>query len=339
MIGAMGYVLGDSSLPRNAVIYHAGCADGFTAAWVAERALELRHCSSRAVELLPWHHGVAIDQLERFNNRDVYVLDFSFPLPVLQLLAEHAWSVTVLDHHKTAEAQLTVGMRALGAEQVQTPAGPALRWQWLTTVFDMQRSGARLAFDFFRPILGEHLATSPRLGDMEALVERVQDRDLWRFQLPRSREHAARVKAAPLELEAWDELAARGPDAVADEGAAMLMQIEAYVEQARWRAARGVLYGLEEAEVPIVNTTFAHSELIGRLAEEAPYAIGYQVLADEDGGERWIYSLRSRGAEGVDVSEIATSKGGGGHRNAAGFTTRRAAHEARGLWYREGGGR
>ena len=53
------------------------------------------------------------------------------------------------------------------------------------------------------------------------------------------------------------------------------------------------------------------------------------LLANESGtfgcvywfnGENWIYSLRSNGD--FDVSEIALKYGGGGHCNAASFTTK-----------------
>ena len=82
------------------------------------------------------------------------------------------------------------------------------------------------------------------------------------------------------------------------------------VEQAR-------IIDFEGARVPIVNAPYINiSELVGKLAETAPFALGWFQRADG----LYAYSLRSRGPDGVDVSEIAKKYGGGGHRNSAGFT-------------------
>jgi nanoRNase/pAp phosphatase (c-di-AMP/oligoRNAs hydrolase) len=58
------------------------------------------------------------------------------------------------------------------------------------------------------------------------------------------------------------------------------------------------------------------SDLVGELAAGHPFAAGYQ-----DQGTLRKWSLRS-GPDGVDVAAIAVRFGGGGHRHAAGFTTR-----------------
>jgi len=52
----------------------------------------------------------------------------------------------------------------------------------------------------------------------------------------------------------------------------------------------------------------------GTMARAAPFAACYYDRPDAR-----VFSLRSRGEDGLDVAEIAASYGGGGHRNAAGF--------------------
>lgn len=70
--------------------------------------------------------------------------------------------------------------------------------------------------------------------------------------------------------------------------------------------------------VPVVNgSLFMSSEVAGELAEGHPFAAMY---AETEKGVIW--SLRSRN-DGVDVSEVAKRYGGGGHKNAAGFTVPR----------------
>lgn len=77
--------------------------------------------------------------------------------------------------------------------------------------------------------------------------------------------------------------------------------------------------------IPVVNAgPYCVSEVVGELAEGASFAAAWHETADG----RVAYSLRSRGDTGADVSVIARAFGGGGHRNAAGFTMDEAAHHA-----------
>jgi hypothetical protein len=134
------------------ILFHANCTDGFTAAWVAWRAF------NRQADIHPCSYG---DPPPDVGGREVYVVDFSYPRPVLEEMAQRAAFLRVLDHHKTAEEALR------GLPYCQ---------------FDMTRSGARLAWDYWHP----GLPPPP-------LVAYVEDRDLWRWrsraakQSPRSR--------------------------------------------------------------------------------------------------------------------------------------------------------
>jgi oligoribonuclease NrnB/cAMP/cGMP phosphodiesterase (DHH superfamily) len=130
-------------------IYHGNCADGFTSAWVVRQALG---------EGVDYHAGVYQDAPPNVEGRDVLMVDFSYKRPVLEAMREQAASILILDHHKTAEADL------------QDLPG-------VQTVFDMNRSGARITWDHFFP----DVAPPP-------LLLHIEDRDLWRFALPWTRE-------------------------------------------------------------------------------------------------------------------------------------------------------
>lgn len=80
------------------VLYHANCWDGFCAAWVARMALG-------DIEAVPVNYGTEPPDV---RGRNVYVLDFSYPRAVMRRLLGQAHFVTVLDHHKTAEADRLV---------------------------------------------------------------------------------------------------------------------------------------------------------------------------------------------------------------------------------------
>src|SRR5271169_5753810 len=74
------------------VIYHADCIDGLTAAWVARRSLH-------DADLHPASHGSSPPDM---TGRDVYMLDFAYPRPVMEVIARQVQTLVLLDHHKTA---------------------------------------------------------------------------------------------------------------------------------------------------------------------------------------------------------------------------------------------
>ena len=72
---------------------------------------------------------------------------------------------------------------------------------------------------------------------------------------------------------------------------------------------------LDGHRVPCVSSCILQSEIGARMAQRHPFVA---IVFELDG--RRVYSLRSHSKKGVDVSAVARKFGGGGHRNAAGFT-------------------
>lgn len=257
---------------KRIVIYHGGCIDGFTSAWVAWKKY------GDAAEYVPASYGDAPPDVV---GRDVLIVDFSYPRPALLEMEAAAASIRVLDHHKTAQDAL----RMLDF-----------------CVFDMERSGAGLAWD--------HLHPEER---RPWLVDYVEDHDLWRFKLPASKAVNSYVGAVPRgDMAIWDNLANRNVGEVALMGAAVEMKVDSYVAD-MCRQAR-LLTVVGHIDIPVVNAPYINtSELVGKLAESAPFAVGWYQRSDG----KYAYSLRSRGE--FDVSALAKKFGGGGHKNAAGF--------------------
>ena len=258
------------------VLYHGNCPDGFGAAWAAWRAL------GYSATYLPVLYGQPVPELP--GAPTVTIVDFSYPRDVLLSLRERCSSLDVLDHHQTAEAEL----RGLDF-----------------CVFDMTKSGAVLAWEWFHP----HT-------DIPLLLKYVQDRDLWKFQLPQSRAVTAWLWSHPRIFETWTELSGqleRDFAGVAKEGGAALrlqdQQVEVMCRQA-------VVTEVGDYRVPVANATVFFSDVGERLCQlypDAPFAAYY--LDRADGIRQW--GLRSRGD--FDVSLVAKSYGGGGHLAAAGF--------------------
>lgn len=252
------------------VIYHGDCDDGFGAAWCAWKLLGDR------ARYLPAQHGQEPPALE--SDAVVALVDFSYPRAVVEDLFRKVGGLVILDHHKTAEAEL----RGLPY-----------------AIFDMERSGAHLAWNYFHP--GEPLPD---------FIAYIEDKDLWRFRLPRSKEFTAALRSFPMNFEIWDRLSV---DRLLEEGGALLrfqeQVVEAHCRRMRWA-------DLAEYRVPIVNASDLRSEIANRLCQlnpQAPFAAAYYDV--KEGFRSW--SLRSVGE--FDVAELCRRWGGGGHKNAAGF--------------------
>jgi hypothetical protein len=78
-------------------IYHGNCQDGFGAAWT------VRHALGDRVEFYP---GIYQNEPPDVTGRDVIIVDFSYKRPVIEAMALKAHSILILDHHKSAVADL-----------------------------------------------------------------------------------------------------------------------------------------------------------------------------------------------------------------------------------------
>ncbi|WP_167494357.1 DHHA1 domain-containing protein [Ectopseudomonas khazarica] len=269
-------------------IYHANCADGFGAAWVVRKAL-----GADNVDFHPGRYGEPAPEVE---GRDIILVDFSYKRDQLLQLAQAARSILIIDHHKSAAEDLA-----------EIPAAPAKYSDWLAAqqplgaVFDMQRSGAGLAWDYFYPF-------SPR----PRVINHIEDRDLWRFALPGTKEIMAAVFSYGQDFDIWDGLMERVSLELRDDGHSILRAHNKNVADLVPNARRLTIGG---HDVPALNCPHFMASAAGHvLAQGEPFAACY---SDTPKGR--VFSLRSQ-PEGLDVSEIAKQYGGGGHRNAAGFT-------------------
>jgi len=259
------------------VIYHGpDCWDGFCAAWLMHKF--------GFDDDADYHPAQYDEPPPDVAGRVVYVLDFSYPRPVLERMKEESLGMVVLDHHKTAQADLA---------------------DLSYCIFDMTRSGAELTWARLSWINQGHMPDRPWLVDYTA------DRDLWRWALPDSKEVNAALRSYPLDFAVWDHLDEdRTPESMKQDGTAILRAEEVTIQTHLARAREVEFDGYR---VLSVNATSLFSEIAGRLAEDRPFG----VVWFERGSVRQ-YSLRSREG-GIDVSEIAKAHGGGGHFHAAGF--------------------
>lgn len=260
-------------------IYHDDCTDGFGGAWVVSRAL------GRNVEFVRGVYGQPIPEVA---GKDVILVDFSYKRGVMEQLIRVARSVLVLDHHKSATQEL---------------AGLATEDGRVTIKFDLGHSGAMLAWLHFFP--GQ---PAPQL------LLHLEDRDLWKFLLPKTQELHAALDSYPASFDVWDELMFSTPLSLLEqEGVALERQRKKDLTRYLERDTR--MMTVVGFRVPVVNIPRGMaSDGATLLAQGYPFAVAY---FDSQTGRR--LSFRST-AYGLDVSEIAALFGGNGHTHAAGCT-------------------
>lgn len=301
------------------VIYHANCTDGFGAAFAAWLKF------GDEAEYLPMEHGatynfdlsgVVVNRVGyEMNEREVFILDFSFPREVMEDIFAHAKRVVWLDHHKTAFEMWLGSMPQHGQYVIGT--GHTV---WL----DNNKSGACLAWEYFHPGT-----------EVPMLIQHIDDRDRWQFKMDGSKElHAALASHKPWSFEQWWRFFYDKPDLGAykradliQEGAAILrahnQNVQSALKQAKtcairwdWKEVCGTVGYRESFGYSANAPSFLASDLGHELANKSgTFGLVWSMASN---GQIHC-SLRSNGD--YDVSAIAKAFGGGGHRNAAGFST------------------
>jgi hypothetical protein len=259
------------------VLYHADCPDGFGGAYAAWKKFE------DDAEYIPVEHG--LPPPDHLAGKEVYIIDFSYPAPVLNKILTEAKSLVVLDHHK--------GTREVVESIPQH-------------VYDEKHSGAFIAWNYFHP-------GTP----VPVFLLYVQEGDLYTFLIPNAQAVLAYCYTLPFTFEKWDSLVTSMEDPaevqkIAEHG-------EIYVEYGnalkKQIADRAWLVSFEGHEVLAVDAPRAFGSDIGHMLAQRKPPFAMVIRAKKDGIR---VSLRGNGS--IDVSELARKYGGNGHPNAAAFS-------------------
>lgn len=251
------------------VIYHKNCMDGIGAAY----AVWVHLGKPAYLEFLPASYN---DPIPDVTGRKIFIVDFSYPRQQLEQLASHN-ELMVIDHHKTAQYDL----KCLSYAH-----------------FDMTRSGAGLAWDILNPDI-------PR----PEIINYIEDRDLWKWELPNSREINDALFSRDLKP---TELGNVDVKTLLIEGQAICRLKKKQLDMALGTTH---MITIGDFNVPAISTCVNMSETCEALLKAhpaAPFTVTYFITP-----EGTKYSLRSDGR--CDVSAICKKYGGGGHANAAGY--------------------
>lgn len=288
-------------------IYHSPCDDGFGAAWAVHQRW------GDTVEYWPATYGKPASDV---SGKTVLMGDFSYKRDVLAAMGDVAKEIVILDHHKTAEADLAEWSGST-VEWLAAFDGPSLACansctssgRPIVAAFDMARSGARMVWDFCHPGV-----------PVPWLIRLIEDRDLWRFEYADTKAFSLFLRSHPYDFATWSNIASDLEDP--DERPELFARAQAiqhfYDQKVGEMVRERQSMRIDGHLVPVVNCSWAFASDVAHelltADPAAPFAACYYDRAD---GAR-SYSLRSEDHR-IDVSAIAKRYGGGGHRNAAGF--------------------
>lgn len=288
--------------PEAVILYHKDCMDGIAAAYITDcyfNYMEINHIC------LPIQYSENIYDILGDNIQDtneLFFVDFSSSKEIIIDLATKFKKVTILDHHKTAEAELK------GLDEVEN----------IELVFDMNRSGAMITYDYFTgPENNPNHYTVNGLEDMYCIADYIQDRDLWNWKLDSSKEVSEFLKFTikPNDIESfrdmvlsfnWNKALNIGETLTKVKDKAVASKVKKYRE-----------INIAGIELVCINLTENISEVGNELCKlTGKPALMYFIKEDL----QVVLSFRSLD-ELHDVSIIAKFFDGGGHRNACGATT------------------
>jgi oligoribonuclease NrnB/cAMP/cGMP phosphodiesterase (DHH superfamily) len=272
------------------VIYHDKCPDGMGAAWAAYRCfLEASERGEAEVVFYAATHGNDPPMKKvRWADR-TYILDFSYDREIMVDMSKET-KLLVLDHHKKAEAQCH------GLEFCE---------------FDMDRSGAGMAWDYFFP-----------REERPWLIDYIETRDIWTWKWPNAAEALAYLDTLPRNFQTYDKIYAGEVTLgeCVEKGTPVRSYVETFIDESIDAALRHICFQAPDgrifSDIPIINGSAKNiSDLINRFAVGHAFGLGY--FRRKDG--KYQYSVRVSADSDFDGNKLANLYGGGGHVKAAGF--------------------
>lgn len=281
------------------VIYHAKCPDGIGSALAAWTFFSDTGKPAEAgnpltpVRVKPIYYAAKVgsEPPSDLDGKNVLICDFSYRKDVLLRLLQKVKKLLVIDHHKSSEKDLA----DIPAEN---------KW------FDVKHSGAYLTWKYFFP------SREPPL-----LARYIEDHDIWLKKMPHTEEFSNWLIMVPPTFESYSTYLddSKLLAAVTSTGRNYWELNEFYIEQAldytvvKCTEIKGKIYFIAYNNMAILK-----SELGNRCFTKFPLIDFSAIYNISDQSEATNFSLRSTD-EHIDVSTLAFSLGGGGHRNASGL--------------------
>ena len=264
-------------------VLHHDDTDGIVAAWAAHQSLVL--LPEKEI-YIPVQYNTPYPLEGKLTPEDtVYVVDFSYDKDFILEQRTKCKKFVVIDHHATASHLADMD----------------------DTYFDITKSGAKLSWEYFNPN-----EFTPRL------VNYAQDYDLWKFELPYTKEIQNLILLCGYDFLKLDTLHMELEENVLEvqkQGKA-IEDFKTFCIEHICKDSK--LYSFQGYKVAMVNVSYPNISQAGQYLIDKYPDIDFSMTYFVKGTREFVFSLRSR--NDIHVGEIAKRHGGGGHKNAAGFT-------------------
>ena len=293
------------------IFAHSHCTDGLVAASIMKYALQMQHNLEPEVIFVSYgKEKEAISKANIDSETTVYCVDFAFNRESTIELCKLTKLVYVLDHHKTANENL---------HDLRTHYN-------FNFIYDVEKSGASIVRDYCKQHLS--LYSHIKLNQKEILnkvVNMVEDRDLWLFRLPMTKEFAEYVFAymQPNDIDKMTKILFNYKKAQIDSMCQLgstIMEYKNNLIKKKLDSYVPLYLHVYNKKLLIINET--QPDLVSQLGNDlckkydVPVCL-YRIYGSEYSTEVKV-SLSFRSMDHLDpVDVVARLFSGGGHRNAA----------------------
>lgn len=263
------------------VIYHKACPDGFGSAYVAWKVL------GNDSAYIPQSY---YETPPLIKDSSILVCDFSFNYQTTINYINNNEKFYNIDHHQSAFDNLS-----------------NIEHQY--KYFDINHSGIYLTWKYFFPD-----SSIPRF------VKYIEDYDLWKFDYPETKPFMIALNELQFKFNIWANLENDDfIDQLIEKGKILQLYQNNMVNIiCKSAKIKNQIINNNSYKVSYVNTNLFKNEVANKLVAETncDFSVVYNY---DDKKNLTKFSLRSIDSK-ADVGLISQSIGGGGHRNAAGFT-------------------
>lgn len=271
------------------VVYHKFCLDGFGSAHIIHEHIRNTSGDVTKITFIAMAYNYSQqefdDLLKICAGKSVYMVDFSLKRDKTIELRDECKSLTILDHHITAQDELA------GIENINC-------------VFDMTRSGVGITWEYFNE------------GPIPDWCKYIQDRDLWHWEFEETKPFTLALMEVEYRHEKWRDmdielLLARGRELCAIEEAEVADAVKSYTTISV--TVNGVSH-----KIGNVNSTKYMSEIGNALVVQDGISLGVVYLHTKNSTR---FSLRSvepseNPSATLTAKDVADMFGGGGHKHA-----------------------
>lgn len=291
------------------IISHYGCTDGRGSIWAVHRLFCKLRGHSKAISslrIVEAKHETKSNKVEEIVNacrdRNVLIADFAFPPAQILAIKKICKKFILLDHHNSNKLSLTMEPNCY---------------------FDLEHSGAFLVWAYMVTSVPLQIPT-----DMEApkIIQYIQDRDIWKFELPHSREISTairiHVKNTVDDFDAIDDGGDQMLESLAEKGKLYMLAQNFNIDGGNVRGVHMTTFmGLDAV---VINTNESPSDVADAILNNPKYRKHRLAMIISWRPKLGCFKINLRSRESdqdLDVGFIASYYWeGGGHPQAAGFT-------------------